>query len=63
LLGLPGEALFGLNQTKRFHALLRSQKVTEKFVLFRGCDHQFQGCGDDAWQRCVEETAAFFKSL
>lgn len=63
VLGMPGEALLGLMQTKRFHALLRSQHVPEQFSLYAGCDHSFRGCGDDAWRRCIEETAAFFNRL
>lgn len=62
VLGVPGEAALGLMQTKRFHALLRSQGVAEKFSLYIGCNHSFRGCGDDTWQRCIAETAAFFNA-
>jgi acetyl esterase/lipase len=61
VLGIPGEAALGLMQTKRFHALLKSQGVPEQFSLYAGCDHSFRGCGPDTWQRCVRETAAFFQ--
>jgi acetyl esterase/lipase len=60
VLGMPGEAALGLMQTKRFHSLLRGQGIAEKFSLYKGCNHSFRGCGDDAWQRCIAETAAFF---
>ncbi|MBS1615615.1 MAG: alpha/beta hydrolase [Bacteroidetes bacterium] len=63
VLGFPGEALLGLMQTKRFHALLRSQQVPERFCLFPGCDHNFQYGSEDAWPRCIRETARFFNSL
>lgn len=63
VLSLPGEALIGRMQTKRFHALLRSQHVPERFCLFPGCDHNFQRGAEDAWPQCIRETARFFKSL
>ncbi len=63
VLGVPGEAVLGLMQTKRFHALLRSQDVRERFSLYPGCDHNFQQGADDAWPRCIQETASFFDSL
>ena len=62
VLGMPGEAALGMMQTKRFHALLKSQGIPEKFSLYAGCDHSFRGGGNDTWLRCVRETAAFFRA-
>jgi acetyl esterase/lipase len=62
VLGIPGEAALGLMQTRRFHALLKSQHVPEQFSLYAGCDHSFRNGGSDAWIRCVRETAAFFRA-
>jgi acetyl esterase/lipase len=59
VLRFPGESALGLMQTKRFHALLRSQGVAEAFSMYAGCDHNFRGVGN-AWERCVKETAEFF---
>jgi hypothetical protein len=63
VLGIPGEAALGLMQTKRFHALLKSQGVPEKFSLYTRCDHSFRGAGNDTWPRCIGETAQFFEAL
>jgi acetyl esterase/lipase len=63
VLGVFGEAALGLMQTKRFHSLLLSQGVKEKFSLYKGCDHSFRNCGVDTWQRCIKETADFFDGV
>lgn len=61
VLHFPGESALGMMQTKRFHGLLRSQGVPESFSMYAACDHNFRGTAD-AWQRCISETAAFFRA-
>lgn len=61
VLHFPGESALGLMQTRRFHELLRSQGVPESFIMYPGCDHNFRGPAD-AWQRCISDTAAFFRA-
>ncbi len=61
VLNFPAESALGLMQTRRFHALLRSQHIAESFQLYQGCNHNFFG-PFNAWERCIRETAAFFRS-
>lgn len=57
----PGEVAYNLKNTQNFHKLLRDRGQAEQLSVYAGSDHGF-GTPADAWQRCIKETAAFFKA-
>ncbi len=62
VLNYPGEAQIGLQQTRSFHELLRSRGIPEQLLIYKGSDHGFR-LPAGAWQRCIGDTAAFFRSI
>ncbi len=61
IFGGAGEVDYNLTTTKSFHKLLRDKGHTERLSIFPGTDHGFSRPAD-AWQRCIRETAEFFKA-
>lgn len=59
--GGTGEVDYNLSTTQSFHKLLKDKGIPERMSIFKGSDHGFSKPAD-AWQRCIRETADFFKA-
>jgi acetyl esterase/lipase len=58
----PQEEISGLENTRKFHELLRSRGIREQLHVYPGADHGFHTPAD-IWQRCIRETAGFFNAV
>jgi acetyl esterase/lipase len=58
----PQEEVCGLENTRKFHELLRSRGIPEQLHVYAGADHGFHTPAD-VWPRCIRETAIFFKAV
>lgn len=59
VIGINGEADFGLLATQKFHQLLKNKGIAEKLSVYAGSDHGF-GRPEGTWNKLIKETAAFF---